>query len=80
VRLELAEPPTAEALLPYGELERLEGRAATLLVPRDRLTTAVAALLARFAVVDLEVSDPPIEELIGGLFREGSTAGLAGGR
>ncbi len=80
VRLELAEPPTAEALLPYGEIELLEGRAATLLVPRDRLTTAVAALLARFAVVDLEVSDPPIEELIGGLFREGSTAGLAGGR
>ena len=29
-----------------------------------------ASLLERFAVVDLEVSDPPVEELIGGLFRQ----------
>lgn len=42
-----------------------------LLVPRAQLTERVAALLERFAVVDLEVSDPPIEELIGGLFRQG---------
>ena len=33
----------------------------------------VAALLERFAVADLEVSDPPIEELIGGLFRAQQT-------
>ena len=29
----------------------------------------VAALLSRFEVGDLEVGDPPIDELIGGLFR-----------
>jgi len=80
VRLELAEPPAAEALRPYGELELLEGRAATLLVPRDRLTTVVAELLARFAVRDLEVSDPPIEELIGGLFREPGGSAATGSR
>jgi ABC-2 type transport system ATP-binding protein len=67
-------------LRPYGELEVLEGRAATLLVPRDRLTTVVAELLARFAVRDLEVSDPPIEELIGGLFREPGGSAATGGR
>ena len=71
VRLELAEPATAQALAPYGELERLDGQAATLLVPRDRLTAVVAELLARFEVRDLEVSEPPIEELIGGLFQSG---------
>ncbi len=70
VRLELAEPADPVALAAYGELEACEGRAAALLVPRDRLTAAVASLLARFEVLDLEVSDPPIEELIGGLFRE----------
>jgi len=78
VRLELAEPPTAEALAPFGELECLEGRAASLLVPRDRLTAVVARLLARFEVLDLEVSDPPIEELIGGLFRDQPSAPSAG--
>jgi ABC-2 type transport system ATP-binding protein len=74
VRLELAEPPTAEALAPFGELECLEGRAASQLVPRDSLTAVVAQLLARFEVLDLEVSDPPIEELIGGLFRDQPSA------
>jgi ABC-2 type transport system ATP-binding protein len=51
-----------------------------LLVPREQLTAQVAALLERFAVVDLEVSDPPIEELIGGLFRQRGEASAAGGQ
>jgi ABC-2 type transport system ATP-binding protein len=42
-----------------------------LLVSRDQLTVAVAQLLERFEVRDLDVTDPPIEELIGGLFRQG---------
>jgi ABC-2 type transport system ATP-binding protein len=70
VRLELAAPADPEALAAYGQLETCEGHAAALLVPRDRLTAVVASLLARFEVLDLEVSDPPIEELIGGLFRD----------
>jgi ABC-2 type transport system ATP-binding protein len=41
-----------------------------LLIPREQLTQQVGLLLSRFEVVDLEVSDPPIEELIGGLFRQ----------
>lgn len=72
VRLELAEPADRDALLPFGEIERLEGREAHLLVPRDQLTAVVAQLLARFAVLDLEVSDPPIDELIGRLFQQGA--------
>ena len=70
VRLELAKPAAPEALAPDGELESCEGQAVRLLVPRERLTTVVAELLARFEVLDLEVSDPPIEELIGGLFQQ----------
>ena len=31
----------------------------------------VAQLLDRLSVRDLDVTDPPIEELIGGLFRQG---------
>ncbi|MFM8606057.1 MAG: ATP-binding cassette domain-containing protein [Cyanobium sp.] len=74
VRLELREPLPAEAFRPYGQLESLEGRAVTLLIERERLTEVVACLLGELAVDDLEVSEPPIEELIGGLFQRGAVA------
>jgi ABC-2 type transport system ATP-binding protein len=80
VRLELAEPASAEALAAFGQLESCEGRAVSLLVPRERLTAVVAALLARFEVQDLEVSDPPIEELIGGLFQQAGGLRTTAGR
>jgi ABC-2 type transport system ATP-binding protein len=71
VRLELESPVEADALAGLGRLEQLEGCDVRLLVPRDQLTAVVAQLLDRFPVRDLDVTDPPIEELIGGLFRQG---------
>ena len=70
VRLELADLHPPEAFAGFGQLEAHQGHLVRLLVPRAQLTERVAALLERFAVVDLEVSDPPVEELIGGLFRQ----------
>ena len=72
VRLELREPLPAERLAAFGQIESLEGRAVSLLVPREQLTEAVARMLGELEVDDLEVSDPPIEELIGGLFQRGA--------
>ncbi|MCS5699346.1 ATP-binding cassette domain-containing protein [Cyanobium sp. FGCU-52] len=69
VRLELREPLPASTFAAYGTLEDLQGRAVRLLVRRERLTASVARLLAELPVVDLEVAEPPIEELIGQLFR-----------
>jgi len=69
VRLELREPLPAAAFAAYGTVEDLQGRAVRLLVRRERLTASVARLLAELPVVDLEVAEPPIEELIGQLFR-----------
>jgi ABC-2 type transport system ATP-binding protein len=77
VRLELADLHPAEAFAGFGQIEAHQGHQVRLLVPRDQLTARVAALLERFAVVDLEVSDPPIEELIGELFRRRSEAAAA---
>ena len=54
-----------------GRLESLQGSSVHLRVPRDQLTGVVAALLDRFPVIDLEVNDPPIDALIGNLFRQG---------
>ena len=70
VRLELADLHPPEAFARFGQLEAHQGHMVRLLVPRAQLAEQVAALLERFAVVDLEVSDPPVEELIGGLFRQ----------
>jgi ABC-2 type transport system ATP-binding protein len=77
VRLELAAPLPAGQLAAYGEIESLEGCEARLLIPRERLTATVNRLLAQLPVVDLEVSDPPIEELIGRVFRQGSVEPVA---
>ncbi|MCP9904370.1 ATP-binding cassette domain-containing protein [Cyanobium sp. BA5m-10] len=70
VRLELADLHPPDAFAGFGQLEAHQGHLVRLLVPRAQLAEKVAALLERFAVVDLEVSDPPVEELIGGLFRQ----------
>jgi ABC-2 type transport system ATP-binding protein len=74
VRLELRHSHPPEDFRPFGELESHQGHQVRLLIPRPQLTEQVAALLQRFEVVDLEVSDPPIEELIGQLFRQGGLA------
>jgi ABC-2 type transport system ATP-binding protein len=74
VRLELRHLATAEEFQGYGELESLQGHQVRLLIPREQLTQQVGDLLSRFDVLDLEVGDPPVEELIGRLFRQGSVA------
>ena len=72
VRLELEQPAAAEAFQGLGQLESLQNREVHLRVPPEQLTTVVAQLLERFAVRDLEVNDPPIDQLMGDLFRQGS--------
>ena len=72
VRLELEQPAAAEAFQGLGQLESLDNCEVHLRVPPEQLTTVVAQLLERFAVRDLEVNDPPIDQLMGDLFRQGS--------
>ena len=70
VRLELRQVHPREAFEGFGTIEAQQGHQVRLLIQREQLTQQVGLLLSRFEVVDLEVSDPPIEELIGGLFRQ----------
>lgn len=72
VTVELETPETEAVLEQYGELELMNGCQARLIVHREKLTTSVSRLLADFKILDLTVSDPPIEEIIGRVFREGS--------
>jgi viologen exporter family transport system ATP-binding protein len=56
----------------YGEVESIDGRVVRLLVKRDGLTATVNQLLTELNVTDLTVSDPPIEEVIGRVFDDGT--------
>ena len=74
VRLELKHSEPLERFAGFGAVEEHSDRTLRLLIPREQLTERVAQLLNRFEVLDLEVRDPPIEELIGALFREPDAA------
>ena len=78
VRLELESPVDPSLFAGLGRLELIDGCDVRLLVARDQLTAVVAQLLERFAVRDLDVTDPPIEELIGGLFRQARLMRISG--
>jgi len=71
VKVELAQPLSKEELSGYAEIEAIDGLAVRFLVQREKLTSTVARILADLEVIDLTVSDPPIEEVIGRVFRAG---------
>jgi len=54
-----------------GKIHDLKDRSIRLLVPRADLTKAITYLLNNFEVIDLQINDPPIENLIGDLFIKG---------
>ena len=71
VKVELARALPESKLAEYGEIEALEGQEVRFLVQREKLTATIARILAQLEVLDLSVTDPPIEEVIGRLFRTG---------
>lgn len=56
----------------YGDLVELSEGKVTLRVPRERIPEVSADFLQRFAVHDLNIQDPPMEEVITLAFREES--------
>ena len=74
VKIELAHPIPEAKLLPYGEIKALDGQSVRFLVERDLLTRTVAKMLAELEVVDLTVTDPPVEEIIGRVFNAGGVS------
>lgn len=72
VTLELAQACPVETLQSYGELKEASGRMVRFIAPQEDLTQLIARLLAELEVVDLTVTDPPIEEVIGRIFQMGT--------
>lgn len=71
IYVELAQPLPAEKLMSYGDIQLLEGRTVRFIVQREALTRTVSRILADLEVLDLTVTEPPVEEVIGRVFQEG---------
>lgn len=71
VQLELERPVLAADLARYGEIKSVVGREVHLIIHREELTRSIAALLSALPVLDLTITDPPIEEIIGRVFSDG---------
>lgn len=71
VKVELAQSYPAEKLALYAELEAIDGQMVRFLVPQETLTRTVAKILTDLEVVDLAVTEPPIEEVIGRVLKAG---------
>lgn len=71
VKVELAAPLPADQLSSYGELRGIEGLEVRFLVRREDLTSTVSRILAQLEVIDLTVTEPPVEEVISRVFRAG---------
>jgi ABC-2 type transport system ATP-binding protein len=74
VKVELAQALAQDELADFGEVESIQGKEVRLLVPREKLTATISRILAQLQVQDLNVSDPPIEEIIGRLFQTGKAS------
>lgn len=72
VKIEMAKAHTADELVRYAELETIDGRIARFIVKREDLPGAIANILSHLNVVDMTVTDPPVEEVIGRVFQTGT--------
>lgn len=72
VIVEFAHTVGADEISTFGRIESVDGTVAHLLVPRDALTVTLARLLEAHEVIDLTVTDPPIEKIIGQVFHDGA--------
>ncbi len=70
VKLEFAEAAPGD-LARFGEVMRTEGPAVDIRVDRAKVAEVLGAILGRYAVADLSVQDPPLEQVIARVFEEG---------
>ena len=71
IHLELAQPLPKENLQLYGDVQHIDGRSVSFIVSQENLTQKVSQILSHLEVIDLTVSEPPIEETIGRVFQTG---------
>jgi ABC-2 type transport system ATP-binding protein len=72
VNIEFAQVYPRSKLALYADVQSVEGASARFLVPQEVLTKTVANMLGELEVVDLSITDPPIDDVIGQIFQSGN--------
>lgn len=70
VTLLFAEDQLPNDLQRFGEILKLESPKATLRIERQNVASSLAAILDQHAIEDVSVEDPPLEEVIAGMFSQ----------
>jgi ABC-2 type transport system ATP-binding protein len=71
IYIELAQELPLEKLMSYGDVQMLEGRSVRFIVQQEALTRTISQILSDLEVVDLTVTEPLVEEVIGRVFQKG---------
>lgn len=72
VRVELGHTYPIEKLAAYADVRSAEGQSVQFLVRQELLTQTVGKILAELEVLDLAVTEPPIDEVIGRVLQAGA--------
>lgn len=72
VKVEFAHVYPPDKLALYADVKEIEGASVRFLVTQETLTKTVSQILAELAVVDLSITEPPIEDVIGSIFQAGT--------
>jgi ABC-2 type transport system ATP-binding protein len=70
VKLHFADDMSAEDLTAFGEVTRCEGPIVDLKVEKSQLPHALECILDRWTVIDMNVQDPPLDQVIARVFEE----------
>ena len=71
INVELAQAVDLVRLETFGEVQAHDGRMVGFMIPQEKLTSTVSRILAELEVVELTVTEPPVEEVIGKVFQAG---------
>ena len=71
VKLQFADEDAPADLARFGEITRRQGPSIDLNVERTKVAAVLGAILDGYAVADVSVQDPPLEQTIARVFEEG---------
>jgi ABC-2 type transport system ATP-binding protein len=74
IRVEFSETIVQQQLETFGEVLKLRGHRAELLVPRDETSQVAGRMLAQLPIADVTIEDPPIEDVITRVFEQAAKA------
>ena len=72
VKLQFDGADSPDDLASFGEVTSRQGPIAELKVNRQGVAEVLAAILARYNVVDISIHDPPLDQMIAKVFEEGT--------